>query len=301
MKIFSFKANDKGIELKLAVTDSIPDVVKGDPMRLNQILTNLIGNAVKFTEKGEILLNIKIIEQHEKSLRCRFEVIDTGIGIQPEKIGTIFEFFSQADTNTTRKYGGTGLGLAITRKLVELQNGTIEVTSEVNKGSSFAFELSFEVAIQDLNREVKASGNQQHSLKGVRILLVEDNKINQMIAGKFLKRWDSLVDIAENGREALEKSLENKYDIILMDLQMPELDGYETSRLIRARADEYSLQIPIIALTASAYNEVKDGVMQSGMNDIINKPFIPDELNRIVYEYVSNLGSSWISQKTSLD
>nr|HML85059.1 response regulator [Bacteroidales bacterium] len=155
--------------------------------------------------------------------------------------------------------------------------------------------------IQDLNREVKASGNQQHSLKGVRILLVEDNKINQMIAGKFLKRWDSLVDIAENGREALEKSLENKYDIILMDLQMPELDGYETSRLIRARADEYSLQIPIIALTASAYNEVKDGVMQSGMNDIINKPFIPDELNRIVYEYVSNLGSSWISQKTSLD
>lgn len=301
MKIFSFKANDKGIELKLSVTDSIPDVVKGDPMRLNQILTNLIGNAVKFTEKGEIILNIKIIEQHEKSLRCRFEVIDTGIGIQPEKIGTIFEFFSQADTNTTRKYGGTGLGLAITRKLVELQNGTIEVTSEVNKGSSFAFELSFEVAIQDLNREVKASGNQQHSLKGVRILLVEDNKINQMIAGKFLKRWDSLVDIAENGREALEKSLENKYDIILMDLQMPELDGYETSRLIRARADEYSLQIPIIALTASAYNEVKDGVMQSGMNDIINKPFIPDELNRIVYEYVSNLGSSWISQKTSLD
>jgi len=301
MKIFSFKANDKGIELKLSVTDSIPDVVKGDPMRLNQILTNLIGNAVKFTEKGEIILNIKIIEQHEKSLRCRFEVIDTGIGIQPEKIGTIFEFFSQADTNTTRKYGGTGLGLAITRKLVELQNGTIEVTSEVNKGSSFAFELSFEVAIQDLNREVKASGNQQHSLKGVRILLVEDNKINQMIAGKFLKRWDSLVDIAENGREALEKSLENKYDIILMDLQMPELDGYETSRLIRARADEYSLQIPIIALTASAYNEVKDGVMQSGMNDIINKPFIPDELNRIVYEYVSNLGSSWISQKTSLN
>lgn len=301
MKIFAFKANDKGIELKLNVAESIPDVVKGDPMRLNQILTNLIGNAVKFTEKGEISLKINITEQHEKFLRCRFEVADTGIGILPEKLSTIFEFFSQADTNTTRKYGGTGLGLAITRKLVELQNGTIEVLSEVNKGSSFSFELTFEVAIMDGNREVKASGNLQHSLKGIRILLVEDNKINQMIAGKFLNRWDAVVVIAENGKEALEKSLESKFDIILMDLQMPELDGYETSRLIRARADDYSLNIPIIALTASAYNEVKDGVMLSGMNDIINKPFIPDELNRIVHEYVTNQGSSWISQKPIVD
>ncbi|MCE1166689.1 MAG: response regulator [Sphingobacteriia bacterium] len=301
MKIFAFKANDKGIELKLTVAESIPDVVKGDPMRLNQILTNLIGNAVKFTEKGEISLKINITEQHEKFLRCRFEVADTGIGILPEKLSTIFEFFSQADTNTTRKYGGTGLGLAITRKLVELQNGTIEVLSEVNKGSSFSFELTFEVAIMDGNREVKASGNLQHSLKGIRILLVEDNKINQMIAGKFLNRWDAVVVIAENGKEALEKSLESKFDIILMDLQMPELDGYETSRLIRARADDYSLSIPIIALTASAYNEVKDGVMLSGMNDIINKPFIPDELNRIVHEYVTNQGSSWISQKPIVD
>lgn len=301
MKIFAFKANDKGIELKLTVAESIPDVVKGDPMRLNQILTNLIGNAVKFTEKGEISLKINITEQHEKFLRCRFEVADTGIGILPEKLSTIFEFFSQADTNTTRKYGGTGLGLAITRKLVELQNGTIEVLSEVNKGSSFSFELTFEVAIMDGNREVKASGNLQHSLKGIRILLVEDNKINQMIAGKFLNRWDAVVVIAENGKEALEKSLESKFDIILMDLQMPELDGYETSRLIRARADDYSLNIPIIALTASAYNEVKDGVMLSGMNDIINKPFIPDELNRIVHEYVTNQGSSWISQKPIVD
>lgn len=301
MKIFAFKANDKGIELKLNVAESIPDVVKGDPMRLNQILTNLIGNAVKFTEKGEISLKINITEQHEKFLRCRFEVTDTGIGILPEKLSTIFEFFSQADTNTTRKYGGTGLGLAITRKLVELQNGTIEVLSEVNKGSSFSFELTFEVAIMAGNREVKASGNLQHSLKGIRILLVEDNKINQMIAGKFLNRWDAVVVIAENGKEALEKSLESKFDIILMDLQMPELDGYETSRLIRARADDYSLNIPIIALTASAYNEVKDGVMLSGMNDIINKPFIPDELNRIVHEYVTNQGSSWISQKPIVD
>lgn len=301
MKIFAFKANDKGIELKLNVAECIPDVVKGDPMRLNQILTNLIGNAVKFTEKGEISLKINITEQHEKFLRCRFEVADTGIGILPEKLSTIFEFFSQADTNTTRKYGGTGLGLAITRKLVELQNGTIEVLSEVNKGSSFSFELTFEVAIMDGNREVKASGNLQHSLKGIRILLVEDNKINQMIAGKFLNRWDAVVVIAENGKEALEKSLESKFDIILMDLQMPELDGYETSRLIRARADDYSLNIPIIALTASAYNEVKDGVMLSGMNDIINKPFIPDELNRIVHEYVTNQGSSWISQKPIVD
>lgn len=301
MKIFAFKANDKGIELKLNVAESIPDVVKGDPMRLNQILTNLIGNAVKFTEKGEISLKINITEQHEKFLRCRFEVTDTGIGILPEKLSTIFEFFSQADTNTTRKYGGTGLGLAITRKLVELQDGTIEVLSEVNKGSSFSFELTFEVAIMAGNREVKASGNLQHSLKGIRILLVEDNKINQMIAGKFLNRWDAVVVIAENGKEALEKSLESKFDIILMDLQMPELDGYETSRLIRARADDYSLNIPIIALTASAYNEVKDGVMLSGMNDIINKPFIPDELNRIVHEYVTNQGSSWISQKPIVD
>lgn len=286
VKIFAYRALDKGIELSAQVDEALPVFVKGDPVRLNQILTNLIGNAVKFTEKGSIRILVKLTGQHPEKLDCLFEVVDTGIGIPKDKTREIFDLFSQADADTTRKFGGTGLGLAITSKLIELQGGSIAVDSEPKKGSRFYFSLSFGLsdkpsgAIEEKTDELK-------SLKDVSILLVEDNRINQMIAMKFLKRWDASVDIASNGLEAVSMIQEKKYNIVLMDLQMPEMDGYQASYAIRRLNGDYYRSVPIIALTASTFNEVKAGIQKHGLNDIINKPFIPGDLNRKIHEYIS--------------
>ncbi len=286
VKIFAYRALDKGIELSAQVDEALPVFVKGDPVRLNQILTNLIGNAVKFTEKGSIRILVKLTGQNHEKLDCLFEVVDTGIGIPKDKTKEIFDLFSQADADTTRKFGGTGLGLAITSKLIELQGGSIAVDSEPKKGSRFYFSLSFGLsdkpsgAIEEKTDELK-------SLKGVSILLVEDNRINQMIAMKFLKRWDASVDIASNGLEAVSMIQEKKYNIVLMDLQMPEMDGYQASYAIRRLNGDYYRSVPIIALTASTFNEVKAGIQKHGLNDIINKPFIPGDLNRKIHEYIS--------------
>ncbi len=285
VKIFAYRALDKGIELSAQVDEALPVFVKGDPVRLNQILTNLIGNAVKFTEKGSIRILVKLTGQHPEKLDCLFEVVDTGIGIPKDKTREIFDLFSQADADTTRKFGGTGLGLAITSKLIELQGGSIAVDSEPKKGSRFYFSLSFGLsdkpsgAIEEKTDELK-------SLKDVSILLVEDNRVNQMIAMKFLKRWDASVDIASNGLEAVSMIQEKKYDIVLMDLQMPEMDGYQASYAIRRLNGDYYRSVPIIALTASTFNEVKAGIQKHGLNDIINKPFIPGDLNRKIHEYL---------------
>lgn len=286
VKIFAYRALDKGIELSAQVDEALPVFVKGDPVRLNQILTNLIGNAVKFTEKGSIRILVKLTGQNHEKLDCLFEVVDTGIGIPKDKTREIFDLFSQADADTTRKFGGTGLGLAITSKLIELQGGSIAVDSEPKKGSRFYFNISFGLsdkpsgAIEEKTDELK-------SLKGVSILLVEDNRINQMIAMKFLKRWDASVDIASNGLEAVSMIQEKKYNIVLMDLQMPEMDGYQASFAIRRLEGDYYRSVPIIALTASTFNEVKAGIQKHGLNDIINKPFIPGDLNRKIHEYLS--------------
>lgn len=285
IKIFSFKAIDKGIELSISYDAELPDIVTGDSMRLNQILTNLVGNALKFTERGHIGISVKKI-QNSPGNTLQFKISDSGIGIPKDKINSIFEFFTQADANISRRFGGTGLGLAITRKLVELQGGELSVESEEGVGSTFSFHLPFGVAeVQQQNTIVKGTGRKQFSLAGIRVLLVEDNRINQMIAKKFLDRWECTTDIASDGFEALDKIVNKNYNIVLMDLQMPGLDGYETTRRIRKMEDDYFKKIPIVALTASAFNEVKEGVMAAGMTDILNKPFIPDELNQKIYYY----------------
>lgn len=286
LKIFDYKATDKGITLAVDLDPEIPTFLKGDIVRLNQILTNLIGNAVKFTDKGEVKVVAKVKNHTSTEYTCRFEIIDTGIGIAEDKIHTIFDLFSQADTNTTRKFGGTGLGLAITYKLIELQQGKIEVKSEVGKGSNFAFELTFKSSTKKIEPNATTVDNLK-SLEGIKVLLVEDNKINQMIAVKFLMRWNAEVTLAENGVEALKLVQAQKFHIVLMDLQMPLMDGYEASSQIRMLNDPYYQRLPIIALTASALIEVKEGITRAGMNDIVNKPFIPDELNNKIFEYVN--------------
>lgn len=285
LKIFSFKAQDKGISISSEIDPNIPQFVKGDPVRLNQILNNLVGNALKFTEKGGIIVRVKLNSSiTSEGVPLYFEVEDTGIGIPEDKTEIIFDMFSQADTNTTRRFGGTGLGLAITKKLVELQGGSIGVKSKLGEGSTFYFSLTFQPVSEEAG-EMEKPADFLESLEGVRILLVEDNKINQMIAQKFLSRWGASIELAENGLQAIDKIQSKNFDIVLMDLQMPELDGYQATQKIRQMKDEYYQQIPIIALTASTLAEVKESLEKFGLNDMITKPFIPGELNRKIYQY----------------
>ena len=253
-----------------------------DPTRLTQIISNLVSNAVKFTQKGHVKIICSIQNIIENHAKIKFEILDTGIGIDKNRHKEIFESFTQASSSTTRLYGGTGLGLAITKKLVELQNGIIRVDSEIGVGSSFSFELAFELG-QTLNATNFKRTNEESSLaktglKGRRILLAEDNKINQLVATKILSKWEVVVTVANDGLEALEYIKNEDFDAVLMDINMPNMDGYEATRAIRKLSDEKKNNIPVIALTASAFSSVEEAVIQAGMNDHVGKPFKPEEL-----------------------
>ncbi|WP_295655577.1 ATP-binding protein [uncultured Mucilaginibacter sp.] len=281
------KASEKDIQLKLLIDHDLPDVVKGDPVRLGQILTNLISNAVKFTKEGKVTIVASLNKKLEGYTLIDFEVSDTGIGIAPEKIDHIFESFTQAAADTTRKFGGTGLGLTITKKLLELMGSEIKVKSELGKGSVFYFTLKIK------NSPMKFMSNnpsnqlrvETKSLKGVKLLIAEDNQINVILAKQYMKLWDVECDVAENGEIALTLVQTNDYDMVLMDLQMPELDGYQTTVAIRKLAGQKYQDLPIIALTASAMLDIKDQAFVVGMNDYISKPFNPDELYRKIAAY----------------
>ncbi len=277
-----FKGDEKNIEVKFDWDEKLSNHVKGDPSRLAQILTNLIGNAVKFTEKGSVTTKVTLLEEKEVSNVIRFEVIDTGIGIQKEKQSMIFESFSQTDSYTTRKYGGTGLGLAITKRLIELQHSKVQLESEYGKGSNFFFDLEMDKSLEKTNeqeeRGVDPSLLDEKQLAGLSILLVEDNPLNQFVANKFLDKWKCDVEVAENGFQAIEHIEKKEFDIVLMDLQMPEKNGFEATAEIRSSGQAYK-DIPIIALTASAFMEEKNRALEAGMNDFISKPFNPKELH----------------------
>ncbi|MBC7923970.1 MAG: response regulator [Ferruginibacter sp.] len=277
-----YKAEEKGIRLKVRLDADLPEVLSGDPVRLNQILTNLVSNAVKFTHQGSVEINVTLRSQSKEAALLDFQVTDTGIGILPEELANIFESFTQASSDTTRKYGGTGLGLAITKRLLELQNSRIEVQSQAGQGSKFFFTISFSKGTTELpgrgNAAVALPTLDPLGLQHVHLLLVEDNEVNQLVATKFLSKWGARIEYAVNGLVALEKIKTKQYDVVLMDLQMPGMDGYEATRAIRAMEDLYFQQVPIIALTASAMLEVRDQVYVVGMNDYISKPFNPNEL-----------------------
>ncbi|MEL6253715.1 MAG: ATP-binding protein [Bacteroidota bacterium] len=281
------KARDKGIGLRIYMDSALPEVVLGDPTRLSQILNNLIGNAVKFTEKGKVTVDIALREEKDDKLYIDFEVEDTGIGIPEDKIASVFESFTQSNSTITRKYGGTGLGLSITKRLIELQGSEIKLKSELGVGSKFYFTLplkkSRRKAIQEESRE---SAPLVESLKGVKVLLVEDNKVNQMVAKKFLSHWGIEVEIAENGLIATELVRQLEFDIILMDLHMPVMDGYTATKTIRSFEEERFQNIPIIALTASVLQPTQKGVREVGMTDFVSKPFKPEELNSKIAKYV---------------
>ena len=256
LAIVSIKAEEKGLEMITTVESDIPSVLKGDSLRLGQILVNLCGNAVKFTEKGKISISVvRVGDSEDGTVSLRFEVRDTGSGMTDDEISRLFKAFSQADSSTTRKFGGTGLGLAISKHLVELMGGEIGVTSEPGIGSNFFFDLVFEIGDQEMwgytslpSPEDDASRCQQ--ICGARVLLVEDNRLNQQVASELLARAGLDVAIASNGREAVEKVAEESFDAVLMDIQMPVLDGYEATRIIRENGRNHEL--PIIAMTAHA-------------------------------------------------
>ena len=277
---FVLKAAQKNIDFKVSLDDTIPPLLMSDKTRIAQILNNLVGNAIKFTEKGEVGLKVTLDEALKNEVVLVFLVYDTGIGIAEDKQAIIFNRFTQASTDTSRKFGGTGLGLAITKKLLELLGSKIHVKSKPDEGSKFYFSLRLKRIDKDCHIKTEKVGIEnihQKNLHGLRVLLVEDNQVNQLVAVEFLKRWNTRYMVASNGKMAINLVKENDFDLILMDLQMPEMDGYETCRHLK-RSKGKIQDIPVIALTANAMQEVRDEIFRAGMTDILTKPIDPDEL-----------------------
>ena len=282
LKSSMYKAKTKNLEL-LCNCENENDglILIGDPVRLNQVLLNLVNNAIKFTEKGSIYINLYILSESENKVKLSFNVIDTGIGIPEEKQRLIFEDFQQVDTSTTRKYGGTGLGLSISRKLVNLMGGMLKVESEEGKGAHFSFELDFERGTQtDLaDSSINHDSNfEQFDLENKRILIVEDQEFNLLVAQQIIRPYGCIVDNAFNGKEAINKITDNNYDLILMDIQMPIMDGIETTQFIRNHMPLPKSNIPIVALTANAIKGDKEKYLNLGMNNYLSKPFKANDL-----------------------
>jgi PAS domain S-box-containing protein len=291
LKMFQLSAEEKNIELSLNSEVNTDKFILGDTVRLTQILTNLLGNAIKFTDKGSVVLSCKVEEETATHLTLNFSVADTGIGIPPQLTAQIFYSFTQAKAETTRKYGGTGLGLSICKRLVELQGGTIGVESIEGKGSVFFFQLQFEkgntIIPLDLISATKPTIEQTlKSFEGKSILLVEDNAINQLVAKQFLNRWNVSYQIAINGLEAVSMVQESAFDLILMDLQMPVMDGYTATSEIRKLGSRFAT-IPIIALTASVGIDIREAIKNTGLTDALSKPFIAEDLYRIIAKYLN--------------
>ena len=261
---------DKSLDIEFEFDEQCPRKFTGDPTRLSQVLTNLIGNAIKFTEQGFVKLAVRCESLGDRTANLRLQVSDSGIGITAEQIDGLFNEFSQADQATTRRFGGTGLGLAITRKLLSLMGCEISVASTPGEGSCFTIQGEFQLGRE--NESKKDNDAQLSSTYDARILLVEDIPANQLIARKMLQKMGLTVELAKNGQQAIDRFEENQYDLILMDCRMPEVDGYEATVEIRKR-EKGGIRIPIIALTANASEEDRLLCRQSGMDDVVTKPF----------------------------
>ena len=265
-------SNERENRLTASVDEHVPELLFGDALRIGQVLNNLVSNAVKFTHKGVIDVLVKLKELKDKSAVLVLAIQDTGVGIPKEKIESIFMPFTQASTSITRQYGGTGLGLAITKKILNLHHSDIEVESEPGKGSKFFFTIELEI-VEGNASDLNGDETLDFDLHEKRILLVEDTLFNIVYATQLLEGWNIIVDVAENGELAVEKIKETPYDLVLMDLQMPVMDGYTATRKIR----EFDPNTPIVALTASATSNVREQVMKAGMQDYVTKPFNPDD------------------------
>jgi CheY-like chemotaxis protein len=279
-------ATERENELILNYNPSNHLAVLGDPTRLTQILNNLLNNAIKFTKKGKVIFSINAIEKSEENIKVQFVIEDTGIGIHINKQKQIFERFTQADSSTSRSFGGTGLGLSITKMLLDLQGIELKLESEIGKGSIFSFIQSFPLSKNNsftFPTYHQLPAEEDMPLKNMDILLVEDSELNILVAVNFLEMWGATVDVALNGQECIDKLDLNKYRLILMDLNMPVMDGYEATKILRER----QIQIPIIALTASPPKEIEQRIKKIGINDIVVKPFLPEELFKKILHYTN--------------
>jgi PAS domain S-box-containing protein len=306
VETFIPQAEHKRVALTYNLPKKADPILLGDPVRLSQVLINLISNAIKFTFSGEIGINVKFKQESKKKVITSFEVSDTGIGIPQDKLKSIFDTFRQADESVTRKFGGTGLGLSIVQQLIDLQGGQISVKSKENKGSTFTITLPYDLGSdQDLIHD-KGSASKTEAvdskLPGMRVLLVEDNDINRLYAANLMKNWDCEIDQAENGLICIEKLNRKDYDIILMDIQMPVMDGFEATRSIRNNFDPPKSKTPIIALTANAIRGDNEKCITVGMNKYLSKPFVPNELFSLMsFFYKGNSVSTWKHTKESTD
>ncbi len=311
--ILGLKAVEKGIELIFQVGDDVPQYLIGDSLRLTQVLMNLASNAIKFTETGSVTIAVELLGFTDETVRLKYQIKDTGIGINQSQIETLFRSFTQADASTTRKYGGTGLGLAICRGLVNLMGGRIWVESELGKGSTFHFELefgysrepsdtsSFPVSTNLIDTQ-SFNSLKLEEIQGANILLVEDNAINQQIAQELLQKVGLNVDSAGNGKEAVTKIYERSYDLILMDIRMPEMDGLEATSLIRCLAEDNNSEmkrfatVPIIAMTANAMDIDISKSLEVGMNDHLCKPVNPQKLYETLCKWIAPASSSSVAK-----
>jgi PAS domain S-box-containing protein len=282
--IFEVKTKEKGIQMVFTVPQDIPQFLIGDPVRLNQILYNLIGNAVKFTDTGRVEVALRLMKITDNVCSILFQIIDTGIGMDEKVVVRIFDTFTQAESDTTRKFGGTGLGLSIVKKLVNLLGGTIEVQSKLHIGSTFFIELPFAIGEElQIDANHASANDELFSLEGIKVLLVEDNPINQLVTKDLLEAEKVEVRVASNGQIALEMMEDCSCDVILMDMQMPVLDGYQTMRIIRNMEDNRKRNIPIIALTANAIESEIQKCYDSGANAYVAKPFRPEVLFEAIH------------------
>ena len=298
--MFQHRVKEKQLSLTFHIQENIPDTLTGDAVRLTQILVNLINNAIKFTQDGGISIVIVPTRETDTSVRLRFSVKDSGIGIPADKLDTIFERFEQGETNTTRKYGGTGLGLSIVRNLVHLQRGNISVKSETGQGTEFLFELEYEIlpmsdSQNNMHPDLPDMGN--GIFEGVKILVVEDNQMNQLLMKHTFQGWHLNFDLVENGQQAVDKLGWEKYDLVLLDIQMPVMDGYIAAKTIR---NELKSNIPIIAMTAHALAGEREKCLSHGMNDYISKPIQEKELQNLLRKYLARQKHSMESLKSSL-
>lgn len=286
VQILSFSSNDKGLTINKTVDDSIPEYLVGDPVRVRQILMNFGGNAVKFTEKGTVSFDVKLVESQDDSCTLKFSVMDTGPGISKEKQKAIFDTFTQGDSSTTRKFGGTGLGLSICNQLVDLMEGELGMHSEPGKGSTFWFTVPLKKAAKETTDEsIDQPGVNNgffNSGQTLKILIAEDNKINQIVARKILEKEGFEVDIAGTGKEAVDAVQKGDYSFVFMDIQMPEMDGYEATRTIREMEKGTGKHTPIIALTASAMEKDREKCLNIGMDEYVPKPIEKEELLRVL-------------------
>lgn len=296
---FTYQAREKRIAVEYQIDDNLNKILMGDPVRLNQILINLISNAVKFTHTGSIKVICSAEKEQKGVCLVRIEVVDTGVGIPQEKLNTIFESFSQADASVTRKYGGTGLGLTIVKQLVELQKGSITVKSKEHVGSSFIVHIPYTIGKPSaISLPKNAKALTKANASQLFVLLVEDNDINRLYAKSILKNWNCYTETAENGLVAIEKIKNQEYDIVLMDIQMPVMDGYETTKAIRLMESPKG-NVPIVALTANATKADVEKCIAAGMNDYLPKPFTPDDLYRKLFKDLNITPKEKVKKKVS--